>query len=143
MAIVIHGGPLPGGLASVAEVVGSAAALSLAREFGGLELYIPENVPEGHPLARALGLAPARAVAKLLGRGDFVIPLGPAGASRPRETAQAIKRLLREHKSDTQIWAALKAEGLHCHIETIRRHRRRAVRMGGRPGSFVVMDGAW
>ena len=80
-------------LQRAAEIAGAPAAAGLARVFGGGELYIPrpEAIGEGHPLARAMGLAGARAFARELGGfGSTVsIPLGPNTYTSLRRAAVA------------------------------------------------------
>lgn len=53
---------LPPSLAELARVSSVAAALALAREYGGRRIYIPEVMTETHPLAELIGYDAATAL---------------------------------------------------------------------------------
>lgn len=53
---------LPPSLAELARVSSVAAALTLAREYGGRRIYIPEVMTEAHPLAVLIGYDAAMAL---------------------------------------------------------------------------------
>lgn len=74
-------------LQRVADCVGGGAALTLASTYGGRQLYIPrpEAIDETHSLALALGLATARRMAKELGHGPLIVPLGPVSSVERRK----------------------------------------------------------
>lgn len=97
-------------LRRVAAEVNAGAALSLAANFGGRELYIPRpaSIDEAHPLALALGLATARKVAEVLRDGKILIPMGPV--SNQRRRAEAMRRMKREGLTNA---AAARALGVH------------------------------
>lgn len=107
---------LPGVLGVVAEKVSLTAAFKLAAEFGGTLVYIPERVSDESPLARALGVADARAVAAALGRGNIEIPLGPF-ATHARRRAE-IRRLLAGGTSGQEV-----ARRLWVSARTVRKVR--------------------
>lgn len=54
---------MPPSLAELARVSSVAAALALAREYGGRRIYIPEVMTEDHPLAVLIGFDAATALA--------------------------------------------------------------------------------
>jgi hypothetical protein len=49
------GSDLPKLLAEIAEVIGREAALLLAEEFGGTEIFVPATAQKAHRLARIIG----------------------------------------------------------------------------------------
>lgn len=53
---------MPPSLAELARVSSVAAALALAREYGGRRIYIPEVMTEDHPLAVLIGFDAAMAL---------------------------------------------------------------------------------
>jgi hypothetical protein len=67
---------LPGLLQEIAELVGMAAAIAIARNLGGRPLYIPTEarLKPTHPLARAAGLRAARLIARKWGGGAVALP---------------------------------------------------------------------
>jgi ActR/RegA family two-component response regulator len=111
----------------VGSACGYGAALTLAAAFGGAELYIPtpDRLGEEHPLALALGLAVARAVAKAIGHGKVIVPLGPL--SQTRQKWQAYSRM-----AEAQTPNAKMARALGVHQRTIERYNAR-VRDGEDP----------
>lgn len=67
---------LPGLLQDIAELVGTTAAIAIARNLGGRPLYIPTEprLRAAHPLARTVGLKRARLIARRWGGGSVVVP---------------------------------------------------------------------
>lgn len=98
--------------------LGEAVALRFCNEFGGQQIYMPapENIGAGHKLAQSLDLAAARALARLVGSGHIVVPMGP-NVSAARQ-ARAIRRALEEGLSSNAI-----AKRLNIHRRTVEYHR--------------------
>lgn len=118
----------------VAEDCGEQVALAFAAAFGGRELYVPtpERIDEGHPMARALGVATARKVASTLGGGKQVIPLGPVS------TVQRRKRAIRDLKGTGMKNPAIaRALGIHTRTVEIRLQRDRE---GQNPDQLHLFD---
>lgn len=112
MAVPDQDDDLPGVLGEFAAVAGRAAALRLAADFGGTEVYVPREVDAGHPLAKSLGLAAARKLVECFGHGRLLVPLGPFATGARRR--QAIVRMLAERRPAREI-----ARRLGCHIRTV------------------------
>ena len=68
---------LPGVLAEIAEIAGRDAALKLALAQGGNSIHVPqpEHIQLGHPLCEAMGLTPARKVARQFAGESLYIPM--------------------------------------------------------------------
>lgn len=64
-------------LADIAELTGQTSAIALARVYGGRRVYVPEAIDEGHALAVALGLGPARALSEMYAGETLEVPFGP------------------------------------------------------------------
>lgn len=60
----------------IGAAIGTAATLRLLALFGGTRLYVPEHIGADHPIALALGLAPARLLAARFGREQLDLPDG-------------------------------------------------------------------
>ncbi|MDH3594863.1 MAG: hypothetical protein OEM93_08450 [Rhodospirillales bacterium] len=65
---------LPPFLAEVAELASIGVALALARDFGGIRLYVPKQPGPGGKLARSVGLEAARALARAYGGEQLDVP---------------------------------------------------------------------
>ncbi|MEX0732863.1 MAG: Mor transcription activator family protein [Aquisalimonadaceae bacterium] len=76
---------LPARIAEIAEVVGMSAALELVQGWGGLRVYVPEQLQSDHPLARALGVSAARALAARYGREKIDVPRCVAAVRAARD----------------------------------------------------------
>ena len=74
----------PSNFQTLVELVGELGAQALCREYGGTGLYIPSTIKEDHPLAKLLGLGPARNFSAMYGGEEFPIPLGAPGACTKR-----------------------------------------------------------
>lgn len=109
---------LPPVLRRVGEVAGLAAAVQIARDFGGTEIYIKKTIEPDHILVRSLGRKAAEAVLDAFGPGALEVPLGPS--CHGRQLARAIRDRLNAGQSEREI-----ARALSCHIRTVRRHRAR------------------
>lgn len=89
---------LPGVLAEIAAVAGEDAALAIAADRGGTQVYIPPQPARDHWLSRLVGHKSALAIADRLTAGisgaRIVLPLGPKGhAARQRAK---VDRLIKE-----------------------------------------------
>ena len=65
---------LPQSAAEIVEVVGVEAALRLVEAWGGIRLYVPQQMPEDHLLVSALGRAEAGQLADRYGGETIQIP---------------------------------------------------------------------
>lgn len=77
---------LPESVTEIVRVIGLAATLKLIERYGGTRLYFPhpEAIDDEHPLAQAIGLAAARAVAKLYSTLREEIPRAADAVRRAR-----------------------------------------------------------
>lgn len=107
---------LPPVLRRIAEVAGVVAAVQLARDYGGTEIYIRKKLDSDHVLVRSVGMRGAELILDALGAGVLEVPMGPncSGA----QLARAIAERHRAGQSEREI-----ARALRCHIRTVRRHR--------------------
>lgn len=76
---------LPGILADVEEAAGQAAALQLAREFGGTQISL--SAAKSSALVRVVGLDAARKIVQKLGRGRVMVPMANLRGQRARRAA--------------------------------------------------------
>lgn len=117
MSIEDYNDGLTGILAEVGDACGLAAALRLAADFGGTEIYVPLKMTAGHKLINSLGRDAAETLAGLYGGDTILIPMGPT------TTISRVRAAVREHlaagvKSATQI-----ARAAGCHTRTVFRHK--------------------
>lgn len=80
---------LPGGLQRLMNAVGMDAALHLVATAGGQEIYVPQEIVDGHELWRLLGPA-SRALVDEYGGEPLRIPTG-AGLDRAVRRDQVIE----------------------------------------------------
>lgn len=119
---------LPQVLAEIAEIVGREAALRLAIDRGGQQVFIPASVDADHWLAKLIGLDAAMALCAHFRIGSaeqtaqarfngvyLLIPL----AAQVRRNAR-LRMLIEQGLTDRQI---IRMTGLHT--RTISRHRAR------------------
>lgn len=115
-------GAFPGVLGEIADVAGEAAALAIAEQRGGTQIYFPPVPAEDHWLCALIGREAAVKVCDRLtcGVGPLRVdlPLGPTGTER-RSRAQ-IDELLAQNKSERYI-----AQATGYTIRTVRRRRAR------------------
>lgn len=115
---------LPGILGEIEDVVGTAAALKLARERGGTEMKISGR--PGGALALIVGDEAAAKIAELLGPQKFTIPMANVRGRAARQAAVA-----RALAGDT---SASKAALLNdVHERTARRIRKKMKAPGALP----------
>lgn len=105
---------LPDLLARIAEAAGEDAALLVAAEWGGRELYIPRSFPAAHRLVELLGKERARMVRDAIGHGTVVVPMGPFAGAEERRLAAA--RALADGKSQSEA-----AKQARVHVRTVER----------------------
>ena len=74
---------LPDALQIIADAAGLGVALTLARSHGGTRITIPKKVA-GSPLADLVGIDAAEKIAKALGNGPLLVPMGPVSGERGR-----------------------------------------------------------
>lgn len=113
-----HAPPLPPLLATIAEALGTGAALSLAREAGGSILPVPKR-PTARFVAR-FGEALAAWLCEHHGPGHLEVPLGPTGARAERAAA------LRNAIAQKQGSASTLARRFGIASRTVKRHRAQA-----------------
>lgn len=92
---------LPGALAVIRDLIGEAAAIAIAKKFGGRRLYIPAKPNSDHALSKVVGLENAQKLSQRFGNGRLVIPCGNLGGAVGRR--ERIKKLLREGVSHSNI----------------------------------------
>lgn len=111
---------LPGVLAEIAEVAGESAALAVAFERGGTQVYLPPVPAPDHWLSDLIGLDPARAVCERLTCGvgglRLDLPIGPAGNGA--KARARIDAMIAENRSERDI-----ARATGYTIRTVRRRR--------------------
>jgi Mor family transcriptional regulator len=95
----------PESLAEAVKDIGIPATLKLIKRFGGVRLYVPEpqHITENHVIARTIGLASARAIAKIWPNERPEIPSAARAFRRARDRA-----ILREATSLSKSKLALK-----------------------------------
>jgi DNA-binding NarL/FixJ family response regulator len=115
-----HHVPLPDLLEEVANAIGVEAALKLAADKGGTEVYIPSNPNPQHWLSLLLGHENAVAMATALVSArtglKLVVPLGP---SRDQVTRwRRMHLMIDKGHSAREI-----ARACGVHMRTVKRHR--------------------
>ena len=78
---------LPGVLGDIEAVAGTAAALQLAREHGGMQIRLSPR--SGSALVRCVGPEAAAAIVERLGRGHLMVPMANVRGQRGRRAAAA------------------------------------------------------
>ena len=78
---------LPGILAEIAEIAGVEAAYLLARHRGGVRVYVPQEVYQGHWLVRLLGKDAAGRICRFYGGNSIEIPLASFGSRKQIQAA--------------------------------------------------------
>ena len=66
----------------VCATIGFSATIRLVGWFGGSNVYVPEQVDDGHKLAAVLGISAARALCSEFGSQTIWVPADPAGDRR-------------------------------------------------------------
>lgn len=111
---------LQGLLAQIAAAAGEDAALKLAADRGGTQIYVPPSPEPDHWLCQLLGERAALAVCDLLtagvGPARVDVPLGPTGALAAQRAK--VDALIRTDASERDI-----ARATGYTIRTIRRRR--------------------
>lgn len=96
---------LPGVLAEIAEAAGEEAALAIAKELGGTQIYVPPVPAIDHWLSRLVGIENARAIADKLtcgvGGRRVDLPLGPRGHAENQRAR--VDAMIREGRSERDI----------------------------------------
>jgi len=65
---------LPAFLREIERIAGFKAAMRLVNKFGGLNLYIPQDLDKEHALAKAMGLDIAQKIAAVCGGARVAVP---------------------------------------------------------------------
>ena len=105
---------LPGVLGLIASEVGEDVAVKLAKARGGRVIFVHHKPTENSVLAVIVGLEPARAIAKLLGRGSVMVPCGNIGGAGGRRAR--IEAMWRTGASHSEIAATV-----DVHLRTVER----------------------
>ncbi|MBN2684596.1 MAG: hypothetical protein JXR40_04910 [Pontiellaceae bacterium] len=98
-------------LRELERVIGLDATLALVDRWGGINLYIPQTVPEGHTLAEAIGKEEAEKLSRYFG-GDHI--------SMPK--AEEYRRLKRDHEIYRKKKSGVKANVLAREYGLTQRH---------------------
>ncbi|QPC44608.1 helix-turn-helix domain-containing protein [Kaustia mangrovi] len=102
-------GWLPSILAEIAETAGLEAALKLAAERGGTEVYIPAACSDDHWLAACVGREAADRICRHFASGhggiSLRLPLGPQGSIA--EMRRIADRMIAEGRPTSEIARAV------------------------------------
>lgn len=113
---------MPDLLREVADLIGTEAALRLAKRFGGRSLYIPQSPGPTSDLAACIGLEAAQALGRCYGHEDIVLPMGRTIERLARNQALLADRArglsvrflsLRYDLSERRIWEILAVHRAH------------------------------
>jgi hypothetical protein len=109
----------PGILADIADAAGPMAAYRVAEAKGGSQAYFPyeTTLTDDHWLVRTCGWEAARRIARRVGAGKALIPLGPLTGNRA-SVRRAIRDGLDQGLSGMQV-----ARLTGVDHRTVRRHR--------------------
>lgn len=107
----------------VREVCGAEVARLITERFGGTSHYFPVNPQPHHVISKLVGIDAAREIAKKIGFGRILVPLGSCGAVAVRKAL--IERLCLEGKSVNAI-----ARTANCAERTVYNARARLRREG-------------
>lgn len=72
-------------LRELADLLGLPATLQLVRYYGGVDLYLPKNLPSNHDLVLILGVEAARRLIDHYGHGVLRLPLARTAMLRARD----------------------------------------------------------
>lgn len=109
---------LPQTVAEISEIVGIDATLRLVEAWGGVRLYVPQQMPEDHLLVSTLGRDEAELLAEHYGGETILIPRCLAALRAVRNTHICNERdkgasiallALRHHLTERQVYAILAA----------------------------------
>lgn len=92
---------LPDVLAGIAEITSLEAALAVARQFGGTEIYVPREPKPTDLLTQCVGPEDAKKIAEFYGGAHLEVPL--AQSVRISERNEAIRRLAAQGKSAAEL----------------------------------------
>lgn len=113
---------LPRDLATIEAVAGTAAALELARQFGGTDIAL--SAAPGSVLVRTVGEEKAQAIVRALGNGKLSVPMANLRGQRARHAK--IAELLEKGATVRQV-------ALACDTHTRSVFRRKAKRKAPKP----------
>ncbi len=74
------------------EMIGLPATLALVEQWGGISVYVPETMPEGHPVSVQLGHEAAIRLARYAGRSWLRVPRCARMLQERRDREIAIKQ---------------------------------------------------
>lgn len=77
---------LPVILQEICGLIGIQATMAIVQEYGGLRLYVPQEIPQDHPLMRLVGVCNAIAIVDEFGGLTLEIPRAEAAIRRVRDT---------------------------------------------------------
>lgn len=111
------------------QVIGTVPTLRLLALFGARRLYVPETIPEDHPIARCLGAEAAHKLARQFGREQLDLPDGDEFARLRR--VRRVAGLLR-HGTPPRDVAML----IGISTKQVGRYRAEAEELGLLPAAF-------
>ncbi len=114
----INASLLPGILREIAERIGVTATMAIVRQYGGVRLYIPQHIPDDHPLVKLVGWHHASALSESFGGETFEIA-----------RAEAAIREIRDAEIRSQ-WPAMSQRELALKYSTTERNIRRILTGG-------------
>lgn len=101
----------------VCATIGFSATIRLVGWFGGSNVYVPEQVDDGHKLAAVLGISAARALCSEFGSQTIWVPADPAGdRRRSYEVRKSVAKALLKSNSTQAV-----AEDLGLSVRQVQR----------------------
>ena len=119
---------LPESLRALADLIGLPAVIALAEHWGGIRLYIPQDIEADHIIARRIGLTAARKLSDVYRMETLVVPRACAALRAYRDhqiraryaAGDSAARLAREFAlTERQIFsivAALEAPRMQANL---------------------------
>jgi len=110
--------PLPELLRKLADDLGREHMLTLARTFGGTEIFVPQKVQADSRLYRGVGQAVCEWLIEHYADSHVIVPMGPTCPHAVR--LARVRALIRQGKKNDEI-----ARLVSCHTKSVQRQRRR------------------
>lgn len=104
---------LPGALREIADLIGIPATMAIVEEYGGVRLYVPKEITDGHPLINLIGICNAITLSDTFG-----------GETLEIARAEAAMREIRDCEIRNQ-WPDLSQRQLALKYKTTERNIRR------------------
>lgn len=77
---------LPSVLREMSELIGLPATMQIVRQYGGVRLYVPKEIPADHPLMKLIGICNAITLADAYGGETLEIGRAEAAVREIRDT---------------------------------------------------------